>query len=107
VTGFPDAEVRQPLAAVQVAVPQEAEAARNCIWAAETTDYRVELFVSPMCLPFGEGAQLLGAKSVSTAGAGGWSLLVAALASERGATATATRLVSNDTSQFSSCAATR
>lgn len=72
--------------------------------------FTVEIFTSPACDPsgFGEGAVFLGSTMVTTDGAGHgtfFATLPATVAVGTQATATATRLSTGDTSEFSACAA--
>ena len=67
------------------------------------TRRRVEVFANASCSD-PEGAVLLGATVSAT---GNWSLTVPAVAIGNGITATATNLVSDNTSQFSTCQANR
>jgi hypothetical protein len=64
---------------------------------------RVEVFANPSCSD-PEGAVFLGATASST---GNWSLTVPAVAIGEGITATATNLLSDNTSEFSTCRANR
>jgi hypothetical protein len=80
---------------------------------AASTAFRVEFFVNPNCDPWsiygiGEVETFLGAKSVTTDGAGSAtaSLGVPALPPGEAVTATATNLATNDTSYFSLCGTT-
>ena len=75
------------------------------------TSLRMEVFLNPTCDPSGagEGQVLLGAKAVTTNGAGNatWSLVVSPLGAGQAVTATATRnSAPRNTSEFSVCAAT-
>lgn len=70
--------------------------------------YRVEFFASPACDPsgFGEGARFLGARDVTTDASGRATFTVtlpAAVTPGATITATATRLTTGDTSEFSAC----
>ena len=65
------------------------------------TDRRIEVFANPSC-SHAEGAVFLGSTVSST---GNWSLTVPAVAIGSGITATATNLVSDNTSPFSTCQA--
>ena len=67
------------------------------------TGRRVEVFANASCSD-PEGAEFLGATVSST---GNWSLTVPAVAIGNGITATATNLLSDNTSQFSTCQANR
>jgi titin len=75
-----------------------------------SAQFMVEFFASPSCDPsgFGEGAAFIGSTPVTTDGMGhaAFSLtLPAAVAVGTRATATATRLSTGDTSEFSACVA--
>ena len=75
-----------------------------------SAQFMVEFFASPSCDPsgFGEGAAFIGSTPVTTDGMGHatFSLtLPAAVAAGTKATATATRLSTGDTSEFSACVA--
>src|SRR6266542_178020 len=77
---------------------------------APNAQFTVEFFASPSCYPsgFGEGATFIGSTTATTDGAGhaAFSLtLPAAVAVGSAATATATRLSTGDTSEFSACIA--
>lgn len=70
--------------------------------------FTIEFFSSPACDPsgYGEGAVFLGSTTVTTDGAGHAAFshtLPAAVAAGAKATATATRLATADTSEFSAC----
>ena len=67
------------------------------------TGRRVEVFANPNCSD-PEGAVLLSSTASSS---GNWSLTVPAVAIGNGITATATNLLSDNTSQFSACQATK
>jgi hypothetical protein len=75
-----------------------------------SAQFMIEFFASPSCDPsgFGEGAAFIGSTPVITDGMGHatFSLtLPAAVAAGKKATATATRLSTGDTSEFSACVA--
>ena len=83
---------------------------RGTLDSSPSDPFTVEIFASPLCDPsgFGEGAVFVGSAPVTTDGAGhvAFSLtLPAAVTVGRVVTATATRLSTDDTSEFSACIA--
>jgi hypothetical protein len=83
---------------------------RGTLDSSPSAQFTVEFFASPACDPsgFGEGAAFIGSTPVTTDGAGHAAFaltLPAAVAAGARATATATRLSTGDTSEFSACVA--